>query len=325
MEKEGGSADQGARFRAKKPKAEMVIERQEGSNIPTGSSRGAAGGAISIGQCASIACLLEVTAPKPGNVHRGADFEDVGYFDFAASAMAIGPAMEAAPRSALGQTVLAAIQATRSVVATNTNLGAVLLIAPLASVPDGESLRSGTKAVLYSLRPEDAADVYSAIRLARPGGLGQVAESDIEAAPPSDLIQAMKLAEDRDLVARQYARDFEDVFDSAAPFIKAAIEAGYTLPKSITWAFLRLLAKFPDSLIARKLGAPMAQRISDRAGEILSRRGPEFPPLHDELADLDFFLRLDGHRRNPGTTADMIAAGLFVGLREGWLAPPFRM
>ena len=90
---------------------------------------------LSVGQCATLACLLEVTAPKPGNVHRGADFEDISFDDFVASAVAIGPVIEKATSHNVGQTVLLAVTATRSFVATNTNLGTVLLIAPLATVP----------------------------------------------------------------------------------------------------------------------------------------------------------------------------------------------
>ena len=71
---------------------------------------------LSIGQCASLACLLEVSAPKPGNVHRGADFEDMTYVDFVISAVAIAPAMEHACRRGVGRTVRAAIQATRTLV-----------------------------------------------------------------------------------------------------------------------------------------------------------------------------------------------------------------
>ncbi len=89
----------------------------------------------SIGQCAALACLLEATAPKPGNVHRGADFEDVTYPEFVASGIAIAPVMERAVGKPLGQTVLAAVRAARTISPTNTHLGTILLLAPLAAVP----------------------------------------------------------------------------------------------------------------------------------------------------------------------------------------------
>src|SRR6185436_1568049 len=90
---------------------------------------------LSVSQCATLACLLEVTAPKAGNVHRGADFDDLTFTDFAVSAAALGPAMETAASGGVGSAVFAAIESTRKLVNTNTNLGMALLIAPLAAVP----------------------------------------------------------------------------------------------------------------------------------------------------------------------------------------------
>src|SRR5207249_11040058 len=99
---------------------------------------GAPSVSLTIGQCATLACLLEATAPKVGNVHRGADFEDLTFTDFVVSSVAIGPAMEAAATIGVGRAVLEAVNATRACVATNTNLGMALLIAPLAAVPRSE-------------------------------------------------------------------------------------------------------------------------------------------------------------------------------------------
>src|SRR5437868_14215473 len=123
---------------------------------------------LSIGLCAQLACIWEATARKPGNVHRYKDFEDVSYIDFLASAAAIAPVMENAPNRRVGETVLDAVEATRQVVTSNTNLGIILLLAPLAAVPRSESLETGVKCVLETLRVSDSRDVYRAIRLARP-------------------------------------------------------------------------------------------------------------------------------------------------------------
>src|SRR5882724_188827 len=87
---------------------------------------------LSIGQCATLACIMEATAAKPGNVHRGSDFEDASYPDFVIAAIVIGPILSSAVERSLGQTVLAAVEATQEAVATNTNLGTILLFAPLA-------------------------------------------------------------------------------------------------------------------------------------------------------------------------------------------------
>jgi triphosphoribosyl-dephospho-CoA synthase len=276
------------------------------------------------GQCATLACLLEVTAPKVGNVHRGADFDNLTFHDFVASAVAIAPAMEAAPRQALGRTVLDAIAATRDVVQTNTNLGIVLLISPLAAVPRGKPLAtSNLHTVLAALTAEDCRLVYDAIRLAQPGGMGEVPEMDIAHEPPTDLLAAMQAAAGRDLVARQYTDDFRLVLEEALPLLASGRQRGWSLTSAIVHAHLQLLARYPDSLILRKCGPETAQRVSAMASQILVAGDPGTEPYFEAVADFDFWLRADGHRRNPGTTADLIAAALFAGLRDNLILPPY--
>src|SRR4029077_7268233 len=116
--------------------------------------------ALCIGLCASLACVMEATAPKPGNVHRGADFDDASYPDFIVAASVIGPIIERAVARPLGQTVLAAVEATQIAVATNTNLGTILLIVPLAKAPRSVALDVGIVDILKQLTPDDARDVY---------------------------------------------------------------------------------------------------------------------------------------------------------------------
>lgn len=280
---------------------------------------------LSLGQLAGLACLWEACACKPGNVHRAADFEDLTFVDFATSAVAIGPAFDAAGRGArLGETVLSAVKATRQAVDTNTNLGAVLLMAPLAMAKVGASLRQGVSDVLRSLDADDARLVYAAIRLAVPGGLGKVEEADIADEPPNDLLYAMRLAAERDLVARQYVNDFREVFDIVVPAIGAGLDRGWPLGQIIVRAQLALMSRFPDSLIARKCGPSVAQRSATMAAATLAAGKPGEEAYERAVADFDFWLRSDGHRRNPGTTADLIAAGLFAALRMGMINLPVR-
>jgi triphosphoribosyl-dephospho-CoA synthase len=277
---------------------------------------------LSIGQCATFACLIEATVPKPGNVHRGADFENMTFMDFVASAVAIGPCMQHATRQGVGPTVLDAIQATRRLVRVNTNLGTVLLVAPLATVPRDRPLASGVRDVLAALTPEDARCVYEAIRLAEPGGLGATASMDVAAPAPANLIDAMQTAADRDLVARQYANGFEQVLDLAAPLICQGLQNGWSLTESVIHAHVTLLSRFPDSLIARKCGLSVAEQASRIARQVLDAGSPGDEDYLRAMDDLDFWLRSDGNRRNPGTTADLIAAGLFVALRDGTIEMP---
>src|SRR5262249_51208377 len=153
---------------------------------------------------AQIACIMEVTAPKPGNVHRGSDFGDSNFLDFLLSAAAIAGPLDQARVAGVGRAVREAVEATRRVVSTNTNLGMVLLLAPLAAVPGDQDLPSGIEGVLAATTIEDARDVYRAIRLAHPGGLGTVGDQDLADEPTVTLREAMRLAADRDMIARQY-------------------------------------------------------------------------------------------------------------------------
>ncbi|MFM9066401.1 MAG: triphosphoribosyl-dephospho-CoA synthase [Planctomycetota bacterium] len=276
---------------------------------------------LSLGTCATLACLLEATAPKVGNVHRSADFEDLSFTDFAVSAAIVGPVFDQVSELGVGATILAAVQATQRVVRTNTNLGLVLLIAPLAAVPRTSPIASGIGNVLASLQEQDAQAIYEAIRLARPGGLGEAPRMDVHGPAPARLLDAMQAAADRDLVARQYTNEFAEVLQQVVPWLVETRLAGASLTQAIIHTQVRLLAAQPDSLIVRKCGfeaAQMAQRFANMALDAGSYDDDNYLAV---LADLDFWMRSDGHRRNPGTTADLIAAGLFVALRENRLPP----
>lgn len=279
---------------------------------------------LSICQCAALACLLEATAPKAGNVHRGADFEGLTFTDFAVSAVLLAPAMERA-RESVGRAVLDAVSATRAAVATNTNLGMALLIAPLAAVPRDERLSpAAMQSVLRRLTPDDARLVYEAIRLAQPGGLGRVESMDVADEPPADLLAAMAAAAGRDLVARQYGDGFRLVLDEIVPQLLQGRGRGWSLTEAIVHTHLWLLSRNADSLIARKCGDETARRATAMAGRVLAAGGPGSEDYYAALADFDFWLRADGNRRNPGTTADLVAAALFAALRDDLLPPPWR-
>lgn len=277
---------------------------------------------MSIGQCATTACLLEVTAPKPGNVHRGADFEDVTFLDFALSAVAIGPIFDQASNLSAGQLILQAIEATRRVVNTNTNLGLMLLMAPLAKISAARSLKEGAAEVLSELTAQDAADVYKAIGVANPGGMGKVDQHDVAATPPSNLLDAMAIAAERDLIAKQYTTNFADLGDLCDRLL-AVYSSTRSLTTAIVNAHVWQMAQHPDSLIARKCGAATSIQSAAFASQVLESGSPGDEDYENALGDFDFWLRSDGHKRNPGTTADMIGAALFWLLRTGQLSPPF--
>ncbi|MAT12893.1 MAG: triphosphoribosyl-dephospho-CoA synthetase [Rhodopirellula sp.] len=275
---------------------------------------------LTLGQKVTLACMLEVSAPKPGNVHRGADFEDLTFYDFIQSAVAIGSVFERHQVLSLGQLVFAAVEATRSVVSTNTNLGLILLMAPLAKAgtPDSE----GVRAVLTELQPEDAELVYLAINSAKAGGLGDVVEMDVAERAPKSLLAAMEHASERDFIAAQYVNGFDDILSVAAPKLYQNQQAGLSQIDAIVRTHVELMSLYPDTLIARKCGDEVARESASRAGFVLEQVSNGEDEYLVALADFDFWLRADQHRRNPGTTADIIGAALLIGLMEGWLAPP---
>jgi triphosphoribosyl-dephospho-CoA synthase len=274
---------------------------------------------------AQMACIWEASARKPGNVHRFRDFADTHYLDFLVAAAAIGPVMGKATGQRVGRTVLEAIQASGGVTRVNVNLGIVLLLAPLAKVPVDIDLRRGVERVLAELDIQDSRDVFEAIRLAQPGGLGEVRAQDVRSEPTLPLRRIMELAADRDMVALQYADGFREVFEVGVPELKTGLRRGRALEEAIIHCHLHLLARYPDSLIARKLGRAAAEKAAALAAQVLAADWPFTDESRRLATELDSWLREDGNSRNPGTTADLVAASLYVALREGILSVPLRL
>jgi triphosphoribosyl-dephospho-CoA synthase len=260
---------------------------------------------------AQVACLLEVSASKPGNVSPTQRFRDVRYEHFLASAAAIGPAMMRAADRPIGPTVLAAIEATVGWAPSNTNLGIVLLFAPLARaalVAPIDALRDSVAAVLAATTVADARAVFAAIRLARPGGLREV--------PTATLREVMSLATGRDAIAREYATAFATTFDHGAPALRSARRDGLAWDDATVETFVTLLAGSPDTLIARKQGIEAAHDVSRQAARVLEAGGIRSVAGRREMEALDLSLRDPHNAMNPGTTADLTAAALFVVLLE---------
>lgn len=258
-------------------------------------------------------------SPKPGNVGPESEFANASVDDFLKSAYAIAPVLAADGNRSLGERVLEAVQATRMVVNHNTNLGIILLLAPLAAVPRDQSLQDGIGDVLNSTTLEDSRLMYRAIRTAQPSGLGEAGEQDLNHEPTLNLLECMKLAADRDMIAAQYARGFHDVLKTGQNFLQECSQLPLTQPQQISLLAVRFLAEFGDSLIARKCGIEMSNVVREKARSLLDIGWPMQHDAGKQYAAFDAFLRADGNRRNPGTTADLVAAILFAALREGWL------
>jgi len=267
----------------------------------------------SVALAAQAACVLEVSAPKPGNVTRYADFSDTHFEDFLLSAIAIGPALAQADRAGVGEIVRQAVRDTQRMVHSNTNLGILLLLAPLVKACLGEgALRENLTQVLAGLTVEDARQAYMAIRLARPGGLGHTSQADVAEEPTLTLYEAMSLAQERDSIAREYVTDFAITFEIGYPALCDVWHVAANPADAIVQAYLTLLARVPDTLIARKRGVEMARQVSRWAADVLEAGGVFTAQGRRAVADLDRTLRDERHTLNPGTTADLTAAAIFL-------------
>ena len=289
------------------------------STEPTRRRRVAGRSSELIAAAAQCACLLEVMAPKPGNVSRGRDLPGLTYRDFVLSALALGRAFRFARRRRVGRLILDAVSETRRLVRTNTNLGMVLLMAPLAraaAMPGRTPLRARLRRVLRELDRRDARDAYEAIRIARAGGLGRVDQQDVHRPPTATLLECMRLASTRDAVAREYADDYRVTFEIALPLLLRARDGHRPLTIAVAETSLRLLARIPDTLIARKQGAAIARRVSRRAASVLAAGGPATTAGRRSLARFDRGLRTARPPLNPGATADIVATALFIWILE---------
>jgi triphosphoribosyl-dephospho-CoA synthase len=266
-----------------------------------------------------LACLLEVSAPKPGNVTPAHDFSDMTYADMVRSALALGPvfARRRARVRSVGELISDGVRATARVAATNTNLGIVLLFAPLvraaATRREDETLRSATERTLARLDVDDAAAAFAAIAQARPGGLGEAPEHDVRAPASVSLREAMAAAAHRDSIASEYTTGYAVVFDTGLRLLADALRDGVPTLEAIVSLHVSLLASHPDTLIQRKAGTAAARAVSAAAREVLERTR--------SLADFDASLRGPDHRLNPGTTADLVAATLLAALLSGVRLP----
>lgn len=259
------------------------------------------------------ACITDIRAFKPGNVSIASPGHGMRADDFIASADAMAGAITA-PVADVGERILRAIEATRTVVPVNTNLGIVLLCAPLAHAAtarmDEPGLRARLHAVLAALDVYDAELAYRAIRVAEPGGLGRSERHDVAQPPRVTLREAMDEARERDRVAYQYVTDYRDIFETGLP----ALHDGLARWRSREWAavhaYLIFLARFADSHVARKHGEEVAASVSLLARDLSQALGRASDPAREMPALEAFDRQLKARSINPGTSADMTVAAL---------------
>jgi triphosphoribosyl-dephospho-CoA synthase len=291
----------------------------------------------SLGTCVAAACLLEAAIPKAGNVHPQASFVDMNYDHFRMSAWAIAGVFDDLTIASVGELVLRSIQVTQAAVGVNTNLGIVLMMAPIRiamqriandelgsfreeAKPNGRltCIRHAVASVLGDLSADDSQSVYDAIRMAKAGGMGQVRDMDIHQEAPKDLMTAMQTASAWDDIAKEYATGFHSLFAMA----KRLAELRTTPPcpigtskegqwfEALQQLQLERLAEHGDTLMGRKNEPAIVNETKRLAKVALDHWSTDQQVISWKV--LDDFLRADQHRRNPGTTADLLAAATLL-------------
>lgn len=267
-----------------------------------------------VAQAFIAACEDELAAPKPGNVHLFAPGHGMEAQQFIASAQAAAAPLSAANAS-VGERIFGAIDATWACVGCNTNLGIVLLCAPLAHAAlqkGGADLRQRVVAVLDDLDRADADLAFRAILRASPAGLGAAPEHDVAQPARTSLKEAMRQAAHRDTIASQYANGFEDIFVTGANALQAARAKNYDKDMTTLHVFMNFLSKFPDTHLVRKFGEKAGAAVMSEAREISSCLDAALDREAAFSLALQWDLSLKGRGLNPGASADLTVATLFA-------------
>lgn len=267
------------------------------------------------------ACELDILTFKPGNVSVYAAGHDMTVEHFRVSASVCAKPITDFALS-LGEKIFYSIRDTYDAVGCNTNLGIVLLCAPLiqglqtllSNQKNAVSLREQVSVVLDATSITDADWVYQAIRIAKPGGLGHADQQDVAEQPQVTLQQAMCLATDRDRVAYQYANDYKDIFEYGVPCYRQALSRYGDERWATLSVYASFLASIPDSLIERKHGKRFTRMVASRM-TLVNQQLQEFSPdkpehLFSILKDVDAEFKAAGI--NPGTTADLTVTSVFA-------------
>ncbi|MFI0849075.1 triphosphoribosyl-dephospho-CoA synthase [Mesorhizobium sp. IMUNJ 23232] len=266
-------------------------------------------------------CRLEIEALKPGNVHVFADGHRMSVSQFLESARVSSPPLTD-PVLPVGRRMLEAVRATQRAVSTNTNLGIILLCAPLIRAAErGQSdLHCGLRSVLASLDMDDTKSVFEAIVAASPGGLGSAGDNDVRDEPKISLLEAMREAAGRDLIARQYANGFDDIFGLGLSAMNASLARGEAGMWPTIAIYMTFLTSFPDSHVARKHGGETAEKVRAEAQAVRAALDEQNNDAARTKLLADFDRDLKARGINPGTSADLTVACLLVHILVDQLA-----
>jgi triphosphoribosyl-dephospho-CoA synthase len=302
--------------------------------------------------CLQLAILLEINAPKPGNVHRNANFHKTHYEHFLASTVAIASSLKTATTKGIqvaegkirtadigiGEIIKDAVQRIDSWQhGGNTLLGTIILLIPMAAAAgktmkenngtiDLTKLRTNMKAIVTATTPEDAVAVYEAIAIAKPGGLNKAPRFDATQTSSKQeiletrtaLFDVFKISAEYDAISSEWVNDFTIIFDVGYPFLQEELKKRNNINDAVVHTFLKVLSEASDTLIARRIGLTKAQEISHQAKETLELGGIDTKKGKEALEAFDKNLRDPENKLNPGTTADLITATLALLILNGY-------
>jgi len=272
-----------------------------------------------VAQCAVLAMLFELSSsPKPGNVDRCHDFSDIGFHHFLTSAVSAYPVFRKAAqgKGSVGSLILEGVEAWQTWnLSSNTHFGSLVLMIPIAiAARRPDELQSELREVLEKTTVIDAIDFYRAFEKAK----ARVAHVDSFSLNDKNwqktvqgsgktLLELMRLSSKHDIVAREWSTNYERSFLLAERLAEQISRWGQN--DGVVRTFLEALAEVPDSLICAKFGEEVASQVSRRAGEaLLDETLGKARELDRDLLAQDI---------NPGSTADLIAASLFISLLRG--------
>jgi triphosphoribosyl-dephospho-CoA synthase len=259
-------------------------------------------------------CQLDIECIKPGNVNQTSGHPDTSSDDFIKSFMTTAEIISSND-STLGEKIENSVLMTKRAVNKNTNLGIILLCSLFVqslSLKKNLTLYEAIKFVVIEATSEDVSKLCNAIKLAQPGGLGSHSDYDVTSNPDIALLDIMKISSEYDMIAKQYALFFEDIFRFVIPALDNAFRKINDKKLAISYTFLKILEKYPDSHICRKYGNKIAKKTSNEASDLIKILDGD--TRHESWGKK--LMSLDNHfkmtRVNPGTSADLLVVSMMI-------------
>lgn len=259
--------------------------------------------------------MLELQALKPGNVHIFADGHRMTIQHFITSAE-VSADLLCQPDLSVGERIFGAVKATYEAVGLNTNLGMLLLCAPLIQArlqaSASQSLSESLNLVLNDLTIEDGRLASQAIVLANPAGLGSASQFDVRQPVDVSLLEMMRYAQHQDRIAWQYANAFLDILGFGVQRYDEAMAKWHNTAYATTALYLGFLTHQLDTHIMRKHGTALAMTVMAEAQRMDAEFSASENPKLMQRKLMEWDASLKARDINPGTSADLTVASLLA-------------